>query len=56
MCGSGTTLVAAARLGRACVGGDASPVAIATTRARLERGVAFDLFDQGEAERTERTP
>ncbi len=37
MCGSGTTLVVAARLGRRAVGGDASPRAIATTTERLER-------------------
>jgi site-specific DNA-methyltransferase (adenine-specific) len=36
MCGSGTTLVVAARLGRRFVGGDASPVAYAVARARLE--------------------
>jgi site-specific DNA-methyltransferase (adenine-specific) len=42
MCGSGTTLVAAARLGRAFVGGDRSPTAIEITRARLEKaGVEF---------------
>lgn len=42
MCGSGTTLVAAAKHGRSFVGGDRSPVAIDTTRARLEReGLAF---------------
>ncbi|HVY46339.1 MAG TPA: DNA methyltransferase [Minicystis sp.] len=35
MCGSGTTLVVAARLGRRFVGGDASPVALEITRARL---------------------
>jgi site-specific DNA-methyltransferase (adenine-specific) len=42
MCGSGTTLVAAARLGRRFVGGDRSPVAFAMTRERLAReDVAF---------------
>lgn len=46
MCGSGTTLAVAARLGRWFVGADRSPRAIATTRARLERaGAAFDLVD-----------
>lgn len=35
MCGSGTTLAVARRLGRACAGVDESPVAIATTRTRL---------------------
>ena len=46
MCGSGTTMVAAARLGRRAVGGDASPVAIATVRARLDAaGVPFTSFE-----------
>jgi site-specific DNA-methyltransferase (adenine-specific) len=36
MCGSGTTLVVAARLGRRFVGGDQSDVAVATTSRRLE--------------------
>lgn len=40
MCGSGTTLVVAARLGRRFVGGDASDIAIATTSRRLERAGA----------------
>jgi DNA modification methylase len=35
-CGSGTTLVAAARLGRRWVGGDRSPAAIACARRRME--------------------
>lgn len=34
-CGSGTTLVAATRLGRAVVGGDVSPQAVRLTRERL---------------------
>jgi len=38
MCGSGTTLVAAAKLGRRFVGGDASPLAIETTERRLRDG------------------
>ncbi len=37
MCGSGTTLVAAARLGRRFVGGDRSETAIEITRARLAK-------------------
>jgi site-specific DNA-methyltransferase (adenine-specific) len=42
MCGSGTTLVVAARLGRRFVGGDKSDVAIETTRRRLDAaGVAY---------------
>jgi site-specific DNA-methyltransferase (adenine-specific) len=42
MCGSGTTLVVAARLGRLFVGGDKSPVAIDVTKTRLDaRGVAY---------------
>jgi hypothetical protein len=36
MCGSGTTLVVAARLGRRFVGGDSSALAIETTTRRLE--------------------
>lgn len=44
MCGSGTTLVAAARLERTFIGADASPVAIRTTRKRLEREqIRFEL-------------
>jgi site-specific DNA-methyltransferase (adenine-specific) len=35
MCGSGTTLVAAARLGRIAVGIDASPVACTVARKRV---------------------
>lgn len=35
-CGSGTTLVAAARLGRRAVGGDINPQAVEIARARLE--------------------
>jgi site-specific DNA-methyltransferase (adenine-specific) len=35
MCGSGTTLVAAAKLGRRFVGGDASPIAISVASERL---------------------
>jgi site-specific DNA-methyltransferase (adenine-specific) len=46
MCGSGTTLVVAARLGRRFVGGDASAVAIEITRARLgEAGVGYDFAE-----------
>lgn len=45
MCGSGTTLVVAARLGRRFVGGDASPVAIETTRRRLDEGAFEYAFD-----------
>lgn len=46
MCGSGTTLAVAARLGRTFVGGDRSPVALATTTARLRaQGVPFTLLD-----------
>lgn len=37
-CGSGTTLVAAARAGRAFAGGDVGDLALRTTRQRLERG------------------
>ena len=43
-CGSGTTLVAAARLGRRFAGCDIGELAIATTAKRLrEEGVGFDL-------------
>jgi site-specific DNA-methyltransferase (adenine-specific) len=42
MCGSGTTLVAAARLGRRFLGSDQSPVAIETTTRRLAaEGIRF---------------
>jgi site-specific DNA-methyltransferase (adenine-specific) len=45
-CGSGTTLVCAARLGRRAVGCDVGERAIATTTARLEAaGVAPKLVD-----------
>lgn len=37
-CGSGTTLVAAAQLGRAWVGGDLNPDAVETARHRLASG------------------
>jgi site-specific DNA-methyltransferase (adenine-specific) len=44
MCGSGTTLVVAARLGRRFVGGDSSDLAIEVTRRRLAtESVAYDL-------------
>lgn len=44
MCGSGTTLVVAAKLGRRFIGGDMSPLAIATTQRRLEQaGISFEL-------------
>ena len=43
MCGSGTTLVAAARRGRRFVGADSSDLAISTTSARLaSSGIAFE--------------
>ena len=46
MCGSGTTLVVAARLGRRFVGGDASPRAIEVTSRRLaEAGVTVGAID-----------
>lgn len=46
MCGSGTTLVVAARLGRRFIGGDKSPLAIETASQRLEReGVPFSLHE-----------
>lgn len=37
MCGSGTTLAVAERLGRRFIGSDKSPLAIDITRKRLER-------------------
>lgn len=46
MCGSGTTLVAAFRLGRRFVGGDLSSCAFTTAKARLEAASArFELLD-----------
>ncbi len=44
MCGSGTTLIVAARLGRRFIGGDASPLAIEITRQRLARAnIQYEL-------------
>jgi site-specific DNA-methyltransferase (adenine-specific) len=49
MCGSGTTLVAAARLGRRFVGADASPAAIEVASRRLAAaGIAVEMI-QGSA-------
>jgi site-specific DNA-methyltransferase (adenine-specific) len=53
MCGSGTTLAVAARLGRRFVGGDASPLAFEVTSGRLKHnGVPFSVLtiarDQGQ--------
>lgn len=46
MCGSGTTLLAAASLGRRFVGADKSPMAIATAQRRLSRaGVVYAGVD-----------
>ena len=46
MCGSGTTLAVAARLGRRFVGGDRSPLAIEVASKRLTaQGVAFEPID-----------
>src|SRR5690606_22742028 len=46
MCGSGTTLVVAARLGRRFVGADQSELAIEVTRRRLDAaGVSYALSD-----------
>jgi site-specific DNA-methyltransferase (adenine-specific) len=51
MCGSGTTLVAAARLGRRFIGGDRSPLAIEVTSRRLtQAGVPFSLDTGDEAQ------
>jgi site-specific DNA-methyltransferase (adenine-specific) len=48
MCGSGTTLVVAARLGRNFVGGDASDIAVETTSRRLESaGARYRLVATG---------
>lgn len=44
-CGSGTTLLAAAKLGRSAVGVDSSPLAITAIRSRLaQHGVGLDLL------------
>jgi site-specific DNA-methyltransferase (adenine-specific) len=46
MCGSGTTLVVAARSGRRFVGGDQSEVAIETTRRRLDEAhIGYDFVN-----------
>jgi site-specific DNA-methyltransferase (adenine-specific) len=55
-CGSGTTLVAAARAGRQFVGGDAGALAIETASKRLRaEGIAFETVDgltrRGEGEK-----
>jgi site-specific DNA-methyltransferase (adenine-specific) len=53
-CGSGTTLVASAKLGRAFVGGDVGELAIETTARRLKsEGVPFreSLQATGEKQR-----
>jgi len=42
-CGAGTALVAAHGLGRGWIGIDKSPLAIALTRTRLERGFGLEL-------------
>jgi site-specific DNA-methyltransferase (adenine-specific) len=50
MCGSGTTLVAAARLGRRFIGGDRSPLAVEISSRRLTReGIPFSLHDTNES-------
>jgi site-specific DNA-methyltransferase (adenine-specific) len=51
-CGSGTSLVAAARLGRSFVGADIGALAIKTAGRRLRaEGVAFELRVQSPASR-----
>lgn len=53
MCGSGTTLVVAAGLGRRFVGGDSSEVAIEITRQRLEAAgcrYRFEALDRSGAD------
>jgi DNA modification methylase len=45
-CGSGTTLVAAQRAGRAWVGIDLAPQAIALTRERLQAAFGNDVLDR----------
>ena len=48
-CGSGTTLIAAAKHGRAFVGCDRSPLAISTTKKRLEaQGIPFAFAKLGQ--------
>jgi site-specific DNA-methyltransferase (adenine-specific) len=50
MCGSGTTLAVAARLGRSFVGGDVSPIALGIARKRLRQaGVLFDFHGSDSA-------
>ena len=54
MCGSGTTLVVAARLGRRFVGADSSDVAIATTSRRLQLArVPYRLVTTGSSAEAE---
>jgi len=52
MCGSGTTLAAAARLGRRFVGGDKSPLAIDVAGRRLAAQGAMFTMLEGEAPTT----
>ena len=52
MCGSGTTLAVAARLGRRFAGGDVSELAISVTSERLRRaGVPFCYAELGDGPR-----
>jgi site-specific DNA-methyltransferase (adenine-specific) len=56
-CGSGTTLVAAARLGRSFVGCDVGELAIQTSAARLRgEGAAFELRVDSEMCQAQTTP
>jgi site-specific DNA-methyltransferase (adenine-specific) len=56
MCGSGTTLAVAARLGRYCVGIDHSPVACPIARGRLDAVLQKIELEYTEASPQERQP
>jgi site-specific DNA-methyltransferase (adenine-specific) len=57
MCGSGTTLVVAARTGRSFVGGDQSAVAIEVTRQRLDdAGVDYRFTSVAASDSASRIP
>ena len=55
-CGCATTLVAAAKLGRAWVGADVSPLAVELVKKRLAKFDAADLFNNGKVNPLDKPP